>query len=51
MEEHLEKVVDKDKQQADTGNDDSALIQKLRGELAAEKAQINTKPLETGKVE
>ncbi|KAK9814928.1 hypothetical protein WJX73_002205 [Symbiochloris irregularis] len=50
VEEHLKAAASKDKQQAE-GSDDSALIQKLRDELASEKAQVSTKPLETGKVE
>lgn len=44
--EHLEEVTDQDA----GGEDDSALIQKLREELAAAKAKLDTTPLETGKV-
>ena len=50
VEEHLAAATSKDAKQAQSG-DDASLIQKLREELATEKVQLSTKPLETGKVE
>lgn len=44
--DHLEAATTGDAQQAD--EDDTKLIQKLRDELAAEKAGLVTKPAETG---
>ena len=50
MEEHLKAATDKDRSQAEN-DDDSAMIEKMRHDLAAENAEVSTKPLETGKLQ
>ena len=52
VQDHLKAATETDAQQANGhgDDDDSALIQKLRDELAAEKAKVSTQPLDTGKV-
>ena len=52
VQDHLKAATEHDAQHASGNSDDeSALIQKLRDEVAAENVSLSTQPLETGKVQ